>query len=591
MTANAESPFPSIKTEDVESLQKSDDQHTGQQLVQNMRTEVSLHLLHEFLLSTQRAKQAALSELTEQLAVLQEDISKISTFVASAREFLQPRASPAAVPLAVPTEYEGLGKKRSLDEMENSQHNVTASNPFDPTTRPTKKTKLLSASSLVRKQCERIELHAEELQSTYFAVRPKVTAVDLNVEDRCLSLFADDLADLSRYTRLRTVANLDYAHGLYNTGSCIVSSIDFNKDDHVFATAGVTKKIKIFDYRNVLSDMREEILGPTRLATNGGSGTRDLDDDAVPTAEHLARDDESADEEQDEEIVGDQVPRFPIMEIGCNSKISSLAWNPCVYSRLASADYEGLVHLWDSETGSAIRNFDEHEKRVWSVDWTTNDPDLFASSSDDAKGKLWSVNQRSAVATVQSTVNLCTVKWNPEVHNQIAFGSADHHIHYYDTRNLATPLHVFQGHSKAVSYVNFVSANTLLSCSTDSTLRSWDVSGSISTGQSKCTQKYAGHVNVKNFVGMSVDCSGEYIACGSETDEVHVYWKWLGQSVVKREMGGARDPITARIIPRRKQEPPTVGGPFLSSICWQRTQPGRLIAANSHGRVSVMELV
>ncbi|KAJ3145052.1 RING finger and WD repeat domain-containing protein 2 [Geranomyces variabilis] len=591
MTANAGTPPPALPTQDVDSVQKPHDQHTGQHLAQNMRTEVSLHLFREFLLSTQRAKQAALSELMEQLAVLEQDISKIDALVTCVRESRQPKNPPAAVPSAVPTEYEGLGKKRSLDEMENSQNSITAPHSLGFATRPTKKARLLSASSLVRKRCERIELHADELRTTYFDARPKVHAADVDVEDSGLSLFADDLADLSRYTRLRTVANLDYAHGLYNTGSCIISSIDFDKDDHFFATAGVTKKIKIFDYRNVLADMREEIFGPTPLVTNGGNGARDSDDDAVPTAEHLPRSEESADEEQEEDIAGDQVPRFPIVEIGCDSKISSLAWNPCVNSHLASADYEGLVHLWDSEMGSAIRSFDEHEKRVWSIDWTTDNPKLFASGSDDAKGKLWSVNQRSAVATVQSTVNLCTVKWNPEVRYQIAFGSADHHIHYYDTRNLATPLHVFQGHSKAVSYVNFVNANTLLSCSTDSTLRSWDVSESIRTGESKCTQKYAGHVNVKNFVGMSVDCNGEYIACGSETDEVHVYWKWLSQAVVKREMGRARDPITARIIPRRKQEQPTVGGPFLSSICWQRTQPGRLIAANSHGRVSVMELV
>lgn len=33
-----------------------------------------------------------------------------------------------------------------------------------------------------------------------------------------------------------------------------------------------------------------------------------------------------------------------------------------------------------------------------------------------------------------------------------------------------------------------------------------------------CTRIYRGHQNEKNFVGMSVD--GEFIACGSEQNEV-----------------------------------------------------------------------
>jgi len=58
-------------------------------------------------------------------------------------------------------------------------------------------------------------------------------------------------------------------------------------------------------------------------------------------------------------------------------------------------------------------------------------------------------------------------------------GSADHHIHYYDLRNVSQPVHVFGGHKKAVSYVKFLSTNELASASTDSTLRLWDVKDSL----------------------------------------------------------------------------------------------------------------
>lgn len=58
-------------------------------------------------------------------------------------------------------------------------------------------------------------------------------------------------------------------------------------------------------------------------------------------------------------------------------------------------------------------------------------------------------------------------------------GSADHHIHYYDLRNISQPLHIFSGHRKAVSYVKFLSNNELASASTDSTLRLWDVNQNV----------------------------------------------------------------------------------------------------------------
>lgn len=35
----------------------------------------------------------------------------------------------------------------------------------------------------------------------------------------------------------------------------------------------------------------------------------------------------------------------------------------------------------------------EHEKRVWSVDYSVADPTLLASGSDDGSVKLWNINQ------------------------------------------------------------------------------------------------------------------------------------------------------------------------------------------------------
>lgn len=60
---------------------------------------------------------------------------------------------------------------------------------------------------------------------------------------------------------------------------------------------------------------------------------------------------------------------------------------------LASADYEGVVTLWDAHAGAETAQFEEHAKRVWSVDFSAVDPSRLISGSDDGTIRLWAINQ------------------------------------------------------------------------------------------------------------------------------------------------------------------------------------------------------
>jgi len=135
----------------------------------------------------------------------------------------------------------------------------------------------------------------------------------------------------------------------------------------------------------------------------------------------------------------------------------------------------------------------------------------------------------------------------------LAFGSADYRTYCYDLRNVRAPWCVLAGHDKAVSYVKFLDFETLVTASTDNTLKIWDLNKTSSSGlsPSACSLTLGGHTNEKvsltlgasqfvlalllfyfiliisscgyllllqNFVGLSV--ANGYIACGSETNEV-----------------------------------------------------------------------
>lgn len=137
----------------------------------------------------------------------------------------------------------------------------------------------------------------------------------------------------------------------------------------------------------------------------------------------------------------------------------------------------------------------------------------------------------------------------------LAFGSADHNVHLYDLRNTREPLSVIRGHGKAVSYVKWIGESEIVSASTDCSLRKWNMpplrkvysdeasssaplapylseegvfmpsfqgaspSASVGSrndegGSAWLDKVYTGHVNEKNFVGLSVDSTGDFITCG-----------------------------------------------------------------------------
>ena len=150
---------------------------------------------------------------------------------------------------------------------------------------------------------------------------------------------------------------------------------------------------------------------------------------------------------------------------------------------------------------------------------------MMVSGSDDGRVKVWSTTQASSVCTIDMRANVCCVKYNPATHNQVAVGCADHNVHIFDLRKTASPLQVLSGHRKAVSYVRYASSTEVVSASTDGTLRVWEIGGD------GIVKTLSGHMNEKNFVGLSV--TSQFVSCGSETNDVYVYYKHVSGPLAK----------------------------------------------------------
>jgi WD40 repeat protein len=73
------------------------------------------------------------------------------------------------------------------------------------------------------------------------------------------------------------------------------------------------------------------------------------------------------------------------VEMSTRSKLSCLSWNKHEKNHIASSDYEGIVTVWDVTTRQSLMEYEEHEKRAWSVDFSRTEPSMLVSGSDDCK--------------------------------------------------------------------------------------------------------------------------------------------------------------------------------------------------------------
>nr|KYP67387.1 Protein SPA1-RELATED 2 [Cajanus cajan] len=345
-----------------------------------------------------------------------------------------------------------------------------------------------------------------------------------------LGTFFDGLCKYARYCKFEVRGVLRNAD--FSNPANVICSLSFDRDEDYFASAGISKKIKIFEFSALCND------------------SVDI--------------------------------HYPAVEMSNRSKLSCVCWNNYIKNYLASTDYDGIVKLWDASTGQEFSQFTEHEKRAWSVDFSAVCPTKFASGSDDCTVKLWSISEKNCLGTIRSVANVCCVQFSAHSSHLLAFGSADYSTYCYDLRNLRSPWCVLAGHRKAVSYVKFLDSETLVSASTDNTLKIWDLNKTSPVGASinACSLSLSGHTNEKNFVGLSV--ADGYIACGSETNEVYSYYRSLPMPITSHKFGSI-DPISGK-------DTDEDNGQFVSSVCW-RGKSDMLIAANSSGCVKVLQMV
>ncbi|KAL5551925.1 hypothetical protein UlMin_002101 [Ulmus minor] len=487
-------------------------------------------LLMHFLSSLNEQKRKDASKLVEDIRCLEADIEEVKRRQCPKEHFAHP---------CLRSDSSLHGRKNGFYHKEPSNSDVIS--PLSPVSNT-------NESRLIR--------NIGQLESAYFSMRSKIQLPETDATARVdkellnsreiwsstrkdeekqiptdrLGAFFEGLCKYARFSKFEVCGVL--RNGEFNSSSNVICSLSFDRDEDYFATAGVSKKIKIFEFNALLNN------------------SVDI--------------------------------HYPVIEMPNKSKLSCVSWNNYIKNYLASTDYDGAVKLWDASTGQSFSQYNEHEKRAWSVDFSPVCPTKLASGSDDCSVKLWSVNEKNSLGTIRNIANVCCVQFSPHSTNMLAFGSADYRTYCYDLRYAKAPWCVLAGHDKAVSYVKFLDSETLVSASTDNTLKIWDLNKSTSSGPSTnaCSLTLSGHTNEKNFVGLSI--SDGYIVCGSETNEVYAYYKTLPMPITSHKFGSI-DSISGK-------ETDDDNGQFVSSVCW-RGKSDMVVAANSTGCIKVLQML
>ncbi|GFZ06637.1 SPA1-related 2 [Actinidia rufa] len=434
-------------------------------------------LLSHFLLSLKEEKQKDALKLVEAIKCLESDIEEVEKRQTKNRLVLS------------------CSSKESLHAWGNRfQYNENSSSE-------------VHSKSTATKNELRLMKNMDQMESAYFSTRSNIQLSDDDVatrtnkelleerDNRCLiqkgeerykpmdrlGAFFSGLCKYARYSKFEVRGTL--RNGDFHNSANVICSLSFDRDQEYFAAAGVSKRIKIFEFQALFN--------------------------------------ESVD------------IHYPAIEMSNKSKLSCICWNSYIRNYLASTDYDGIV-------------------------------------------------KRNSLCTIRNIANICCVQFSPHSAHLLAFGSADYKTYCYDLRNVSSPWCILAGHDKAVSYVKFLDSETVISASTDNTLKLWDLNKTSSSGLSTtaCISTLKGHTNEKNFVGLSV--ADGYIACGSETNEVYSYYRSLPMPITSHKFGSI-DPISGK-------ETDDDNGQFVSSVCWRKNSD-MLIAANSSGCIKVLQMV
>jgi len=143
-----------------------------------------------------------------------------------------------------------------------------------------------------------------------------------------------------------------------------------------------------------------------------------------------------------------------------------------------SAGFDGIINLTDFVKGSKVNHFSKHQGCVYQATWHPSNEKLFASCSMDGVLKLWDITSpvASIVALPAHQEEILSCDFNKYI-GHIATASIDKKIKIWDLRKLDVPVRELIGHRHPVRKVKFSPHQDSIigSASYDMNVNIWDL--------------------------------------------------------------------------------------------------------------------
>jgi PKD repeat protein len=128
----------------------------------------------------------------------------------------------------------------------------------------------------------------------------------------------------------------------------------------------------------------------------------------------------------------------PIMTLNAFvGEVNDAVWNPS-NTRIAAANEDGSISLWDVATEQVANTLTGHATEVLALAWSPDGLQL-ASGGSDGLLIVWDLNSLQPVISTQATDSILTLAWNA-AGSQLAVSAADGSITLYDAAGTPTPL-------------------------------------------------------------------------------------------------------------------------------------------------------
>lgn len=161
----------------------------------------------------------------------------------------------------------------------------------------------------------------------------------------------------------------------------------------------------------------------------------------------------------------------------------ALNWSSLHVGRLASADCNGAIHVWDLNSDTSWNVSDAlngHQGSVEDLQWSRTESEVLASVGVDRTLKIWDARSHNCEMTVPDShsSDINAIHWNNISRTLFASGGDDGIFKVWDLRNPSMALFTSDWHKKAITSIEWspTDGSVLVVASEDNSATIWDLS-------------------------------------------------------------------------------------------------------------------